>query len=182
MSWNFGPDVVMRHERHFGDRVMTCFADRPSGPYEAFERAVKARPQAEAIVAGDLRLTYGALNDRVVRAAAGLAQRGVGAGDRVAMLLSNRVEFVTTLLATLRLGAIAVPMGTRLQGPEIAYIVQHSGACAIVHDAELASRLPAAADTPQLRLRASAGGPADGSERYEALEDSRAIPAVQRAP
>ncbi|HEU5294231.1 MAG TPA: AMP-binding protein [Burkholderiaceae bacterium] len=182
MSWNYGPDVAFRRERHFDDRVMACIAQRPSGPYEAFERAVAARPDAEAVVAGDQRLTYAALNERVVRAAGGLAERGVGAGDRVALLLGNRVEFVTTLLATLRLGAIAVPMGTRLQGPEIAYIVQHSGACAIVHDAELASRLPAAADAPQLRLRASAGGPADGSERYEALEDSRVTSAVHSAP
>ncbi|HET7524441.1 MAG TPA: AMP-binding protein [Burkholderiaceae bacterium] len=182
MSWNYGPDVVIRHERHFDDRVMPCFADRPSGPYEAFERAVAARPGAEAIVAGEVRLTYAALAERVARASAGLAQRGVGAGDRVAMLLGNRVEFVTTLLATLRLGAIAVPMGTRLQGPEVAYIVQHSGAMAIVHEADLASRLPSSQQAPALRLRICAGGTADGSERYEALEDSGTVAAVHRAP
>jgi len=180
MSWNYGPDVVMRHERHFDDRVMRCFAARPSGPYEAFERAVAARPASEALVAGDSRWTYAELNERAARAAGGLAQRGVGASDRVAMLLGNRVEFVTTLLALLRLGAIAVPMGTRLQGPEIAYIVQHSGAKAIVHDAELAARLPPPADAPQLRVRVSAGGAAAGSERYEALEDSGAAD-VRRA-
>ena len=56
MSWNYGPDIVIRQERHFDDRVMPCFARRPSGPYEAFERAVAARPEAEALVAGDLRL------------------------------------------------------------------------------------------------------------------------------
>src|SRR6185503_15130119 len=128
MSWNYGPDVAIRQERHFDDRVMPCFAQRPSGPFEAFERAVATRPYAESLVAGDVRLTYAALNERVARLAGGLARRGLRAGDRVGLLLSNRVEFVTMLLAGLRLGAITVPIGTRLQTPEIAYIVQHSGA------------------------------------------------------
>jgi acyl-CoA synthetase (AMP-forming)/AMP-acid ligase II len=181
MTWNYGPDVVLRHERHFDDRVMPCFARRPSGPYEAFERAVAARPHAEALLAGDLRLTYAALNERVARLAGALARRGVSAGDRVAMLLGNRVEFVTTLLAILRRGAIAVPMGTRLQTPEIAYIVQHSGAKAMVHDANLAARLPAPGEVPALRLRVSAGGAADGSESYERLEQESVFPEVHRA-
>src|SRR5690242_6002601 len=117
MSWNYGPGVAIRLERHYGDRVMPCFADRPTGPWDAFARAVAARPDGEAFVQGDLRLTYAELDARVGRAAAGLAQRGIGAGDRVGMLLGNRLEFMTTLLATLRLGGIAVPMGTRLQQP-----------------------------------------------------------------
>jgi len=181
MSWNYGPDIVIRHERHFDDRVMPCFAARPSGPYAAFERAVASRPTAEALVAGDVRWTYADLDDHAGRMAAGLAQRGVGPGDRVAMLLGNRIEFVTTLLATLRLGAIAVPMGTRLQAPEIAYIVQHSGARAIVHEAELASRLPSTADAPQLQLRVSVAGAVPHSEPYERLARGRA-PDAHRAP
>ena len=180
----------IRHEQHFEDRVMPCFALRPCGPYDAFARAVADRPDTEALVVGDTRLTYAALNQQANAAAAGLAQRGVGAGDRVAMLLSNRVEFITTLLATLRLGAIVVPIGTRLQTPEIAYIVAHSGAAVLVHDAELVSRLPAPADVPQLRLRVAAGdahdastdcGAAEGSERFAALCIKGGAPPVHRA-
>jgi acyl-CoA synthetase (AMP-forming)/AMP-acid ligase II len=181
MSWNYGPEVVIRHERHFGDRVMPCFAQRPSGPFEAFEQAVATRPHAEALVAGDVRLTYAALNERVARLAGGLARRGLTAGDRVGLLVSNRVEFVTTLLAVLRLGAITVPIGTRQQTPEIAYILQHSGAKLLVHDADLASRLPAAGDVPDLRLRISVGGSADRSESYEQLERETTIAEVHRA-
>lgn len=180
MSWNYGPDILLRYERHFDDRVMPCFARRPSGPYEAFARAVASRPNAEALIAGDLRLTYAALNERAERTAAGLAERGVAAGDRVALLLGNRVEFVTTLLATLRLGAIAVPMGTRLQTPEIAYIVQHSGAKVLVHDADLVERLPAPTEVPALRLRVSAGGTTHGSESYERLEQGGIAPPLHR--
>jgi long-chain acyl-CoA synthetase len=193
MHWDFGPEGVMRHERHFDDRVMPCFAARPSSPYQAFERALAARPEAEAVVAGELRLSYAALEQRAARVAAGLAQRGLGAGDRVALLLGNRIEFVITLLATLRLGAIAVPMGTRLQTPELAYILQHSGAKLLVHDAELALRLPPPADVPALGRRIAVGGPADvhavgaagravqGSERFEQLEGSGAV-ATGHAP
>ena len=185
MTWDHGPGVPIRRERHFGDRVMPCFARRPSGPFEAFERAVAERPQAEALVAGAVRLSYAALNTRAALAAGGLARCGVVAGDRVALLLGNRVEFVTTLLAVLRLGAVAVPMGTRLQGPEVAYIVRHSGAKAIVHDADLASRVPMPDAAPDLRLRVSAGGPADGSERYESIEqglEGSDMPEVVRLP
>jgi long-chain acyl-CoA synthetase len=178
MTWNYGAEIVIRQERHYGDRVMPCFAERPSGPYEAFARAVAARPDAEVLAVGDLRLSYSALNARVSDAAAGLVERGVVPGDRVAMLLSNRLEFVTTLLAVLRLGAVAVPMGTRLQTPEIAYIVRHSGAKLLVHEAERAPRLPAREDVPELRYRVTAGGAAEASEPYERLEQGGVVPPV----
>jgi long-chain acyl-CoA synthetase len=182
VSWRYGPDVPIRHERHFDERVVPCFASRPSGPYEAFERAVAARPGAEALVVGELRLDYTALHERANAFAAGLAQRGVVAGDRVAMLLSNRVEFVVTLLAALRLGAIVVPIGTRLQTPEIAYIVTHSGAKVLVHDAELAGRIPAPADMLRLRHRVAAGAAAvEGAEGFEAVCQAGHAPEVHRA-
>lgn len=171
MNWNYGPNVTIRNERHFDNRVMPCFSERPSGPYQAFEKAVAERPQAEALVAGDVRLTYAELNERSKRAAGGLWQRGIKAGDRVGMLLSNRVEFVTSLLAILRLGAIAVPMGTRLQGPEIEYILQHCSAKGVVFDADLASRLPAESSAPDLLLRISVGGEVAGSVPCALLEE-----------
>jgi long-chain acyl-CoA synthetase len=61
--------------------------------------------------------------------------------------------------------------------------VQHSGAKAMVHDAELASRLPTPAAAPALRLRVSVGGSAPGSERCEAIEqgeEGSAVPEVHR--
>jgi long-chain acyl-CoA synthetase len=174
--WDDG--IAMRRERHFGDRVMACIAERPPGPYAAFESAVQQRPEGEALVCGELRLSYAALHARANRFAAGLAARGVGAGDRVALWLGNRAEFVVTLLAAWRLGAIAVPVGTRLATPEVEYIVQHCGAKVVVHDAELAPRLPALPGV----LRIAAGGASDGSERCEAVEDTPgAVPQPHRA-
>src|SRR5687767_5998324 len=142
MSWTLPASVEIRTERHFLDREVRCFAKRPSNVWEAFARACRANPDAEALVCGQERLTYAQLAKRAARVSAKLAAHGVGAGDRVAMLLGNRVEFATTLLGILRLGAIAVPAGTRLQKPEIEYILEQCGAVALVHESSLASRVP----------------------------------------
>jgi len=148
------PDPApIRHEAHFDDRVMRCFRERPADTWALFEKAVATHPQADALVADETRLSWSALARLADESAAGLAQAGVGAGDRVGLLVGNRATFLIALAATLRLGAIAVPMGTRLQGPEVAYILDHCGAVAVVHDPELADRLPGAADAPALRHR-----------------------------
>ncbi len=178
MSWTTPPHVTLRRERHFGDRVPACLADRPASPYAAFEQAVRERPEAEALVIDTQRCSYAALDAHAARVAASLAARGVGAGDRIALWLNNRLEFVTMLLVAWRLGAIVVPIGARLQGPEVAYIVQHCGAVVLVHEAALAGRLPDAIDTPSLALRVSAGGAVDGSEPYEAL--AQGLPVMAR--
>jgi acyl-CoA synthetase (AMP-forming)/AMP-acid ligase II len=128
MSWTLPADVTVREERHFGGRLMRCFADRPPTVYEAFQRACRARPQAEALVCGTARLTFAQLAERAAGVAAALAARGVRRGDRVAMRLGNRVEFATTLLGILHLGAVAVPIGMRLARPEVEYIVADCGA------------------------------------------------------
>ena len=64
-------------------------------------------------------LDYAALDARCARAAGWLAARGVTFGDRVALLLGNRTAYLELVLATARLGAIAVPLNTRLAAPEI---------------------------------------------------------------
>src|SRR5262245_16566374 len=132
----------MRPERHFGDREVRCFARRPASVYAAFARACAAAPEAEALVCGVERLSYAALAERAARVSAGLAARGIGRGDRVGLLLGNRVQFATALLGILRVGAIAVPIGTRLQKPEIEFILDQCGARALVHESSLASRIP----------------------------------------
>jgi acyl-CoA synthetase (AMP-forming)/AMP-acid ligase II len=64
-----------------------------------------------------------------------LAAADVGTGDRVALLLHNRIEFVEALLACHRLGAIAVPINFRLAAAEIDYILDDSGATTLIADA-----------------------------------------------
>jgi long-chain acyl-CoA synthetase len=69
----------------------------------------------------------------------------------VVLLLSNRPEFITVLLALQHLGAIAVPVGVREQRPGLAYIAQQCGARGIVFDEALADRVPLPDEAPALR-------------------------------
>ena len=142
--------------------------------------AARRNPGGEALVCGDERITWQSLVDLSARLATGLAQRGIGSGDRVAMLVGNRNEFVITLFAITCLGAIAVPLSIREQTPGLAYMLNDCAASLVVHDAELGTRLPSAADVPALRLRVSIG-PCSGSEEFGsviAVADCAATPAT----
>lgn len=143
----------MRTETHFGDRVLRCFVDRPPSLYAMLEHAVERYPDREALACGEQRWSYRQLNAEVDRIAAGLAENGLRAGERVVMFIGNRLEFVSVLFALQKIGAIAVPVGTREQGPGLAYILQQCGAAAIVLDEALLPRLPDKEAVPSLRLR-----------------------------
>ena len=134
--------MVLRDEAHFGDRVVRCFAERPGSFYTVFSEAVSRNPDGEALVCGEERLSWKTLEEQVVQVSVGLSSRGIGGGDRIALLLGNRGEFVVTLFAAARLGAIVVPLNIRSQKPELAYVLEHCGAKLIVHETELADRLP----------------------------------------
>jgi len=144
---------AMRTETHFGDRVLRCFVDRPPSLYAMLEHAVARYPDREALTRGDQRWSYRQLNAEVDRIAAGFAEHGLRAGERVVMFIGNRLEFVSVLFALQKIGAIAVPVGTREQGPGLAYILQQCGAAAIVFDEDLLPRLPDKDAVPSLRLR-----------------------------
>ena len=161
MSEAFGPATggralaapPMRREVLFGERVVRCFPDRPASVRAMLVRAVERFPDREALVCDPVRMTWRQLDEACGRLAAALAARGVGAGERVVLLLSNRPEFVVAWGALLRLGAIAVPVSVREQAPGLAYIAAHCGACAILYDDPLEGRVPDAAAAPALRLR-----------------------------
>ena len=133
---------MIRHEAHFGDRVVRCYADRPRSLYQTLTEAVQRNGNGEALVCAEERLTWKALEERVARVAAGLSKEGIRQGDRVALLLGNRIEFVVTLFAAARVGAIVVPLNIRSQKPELAYVLEHCAASLVVHETELADRLP----------------------------------------
>ncbi len=167
---------TMRLESHFGDRVVRCFAERPRSLYALLDTAAHLHAQREAIVCGDERLRWQELALLVSKLAAGLTERGVQAGDRVALLLGNRIEFVVTLFAVARLGAVSVPISIREQTPGLAFMINDCGACLIVHDADLADRLPDAVAIPSVRRRVSVGQ-CDGSEEFVALLGSASVSA-----
>jgi long-chain acyl-CoA synthetase len=142
MSW---PDPVpfrVRRERHFGDRVLACFADRPPHLDAIFREAVAANASADAQVLGPERITYGELDAQVNGIAGRLAALGVSKGDRVALALANRLEFLPLVLACARLGAVSVPLNVRMRRPENDFVLRDSGAKALVYEADGAAEIP----------------------------------------
>ncbi|KQR53620.1 AMP-dependent synthetase [Leifsonia sp. Leaf336] len=107
-------------------------------------------PQKDAIVFGQgMTITYADLADTVDRVATLLRHRGITAGDRVAFLGENSPEFLEVLFAAARIGAVFVPVNTRLAPPEIAHVLRDSGARLLVHEPEFAERIELiAADAP----------------------------------
>jgi fatty-acyl-CoA synthase len=90
-------------------------------------------PDRDALVAADdegvvTRLTYGELLDRVRNLSAGLAGIGVKRGDRVVLWMTNRLEWVISCFAAVRLGAAVVPINTFLKPAEVRYCITQSGA------------------------------------------------------
>ncbi len=160
---------AMRRERHFDGRELRCFAERPATLDAVFRAAVARWPDAEAMVTTEARITYAELARAVDRMAGNLSARGLRAGDRLALFLGNCPEFLVVVLAAIRLGAVTVPIGTRQKGPELEFLLNDSGAVALVFDSELAENVPPMAALPQLRWRFVVGEPVAGAEPLAVL-------------
>ncbi len=90
-----------------------------------------------AVVLGDLKLTYAQLWTHAKQYAAVLREKGVGPGDRVALLLPNTPHFPLAYFGTIALGAVAVPVHALLKAEEIEYVLSDSGAKLLVCAAPL---------------------------------------------
>ena len=134
---------ALRLEAHFEDRVVRCFAERPGGLAAMLHLAAAHHPGADALVDGEQRWTWQQLQADCTRIALALQQQGVAPGERVALLMGNRAEFVLSLYALALLGAVAVPMSTRDSARGIGFIVDQCGACAVIAQVDLAHLLPA---------------------------------------
>jgi acyl-CoA synthetase (AMP-forming)/AMP-acid ligase II len=132
-------------------------------------RNARKSPGKVAFRCGDRQVTYGELDQRVTRLAHAFADRGIGFGDRVAVMMTNRIEVAESYLAACRLGAIAVPVNFRLVADEIAYILSDAGATVLVVDeglarlgAEVAARVEAVAHCLVTGDAPSTGGTIEG--------------------
>jgi len=103
--------------------------------------------------------TFAELWDAASRAAAGLAQRGIGRGDRVACLTKHTAECVALVLAACRLGAVCMPVSWRLSPSEIQYIVEDGRARFMMADAAFAPGVPVSLVTEEFDAWASAFKP-----------------------
>lgn len=92
------------------------------------------RPEATAVVYGDERIAWRELVERIERLAHGLADRGVGAGDAVGLVLRDDPWFVTTFHAVTALGGIVVPVNPAFKQTEIEFSFRSAAVKAIVSD------------------------------------------------
>ena len=97
-------------------------------PMEFAARARRLYPNREAVVDGDLRLTYAQFFDRCDRWSAALQKMGIKPGDRVAYIAPNTHAQLESFYAVPQIGAVLVPINYRLTADDFAYIVNHSGA------------------------------------------------------
>ncbi len=115
--------------------------------------------------------------ERATALAGGLSQRGIGPGDVVGLLSYNCPELLETIFAANLLGAVAMPINWRLAAPEVRYILEHSGARALVCDDALVALADEATKGLESEvLRACVRTPVPAG--WTALADLRSVPTM----
>ncbi len=137
-----------------------------------------------AVVIGDLRLTYAQLWGHAKQYASVLREKGVGPGDKVALLLPNTPHFPLAYFGALALGAVAVPVHALLKAEEIEYVLTDSGAKVLVCAAPLLGEGAKGAELAGVPVLAVMDGGDATIERIDnlALEASAIEALVPRDP
>lgn len=123
-------------------------------------------------------LTYGELREESERFAGALTALGVKPGDRVATLMGKSREYLVTLMAVWRLGAVHVPLFTAFAPPAIAFRLTESGARLVVCDAEQERKLEPGTDTPESspwRVLTTGAGGKDSLSFKDAMANSTPV-------
>lgn len=107
--------------------------------YEVMEANAKNAPKKTAIFVDDRKVTYAKLKQNIDTFARFLEFSGIRSGDRVAMIVGNSEEFVVSLFAITKIGAIAVPLNTFLKKEEFEYILNDCGARMLISSASFAN-------------------------------------------
>jgi len=146
---------------------------RPMLTTDYLDRAVDLYGDDVGVVADDgTEYTYAEFGNRVDRLSNALVARGVGKGDRVALLSPNSHYFMETLYATMQLGALFVPLNFRLQAGEYVYLLSDCDPDVLVADYEHAGKVDQVRD--EVDVGAYVGYEADriegdGWEDYEGV-------------
>jgi long-chain acyl-CoA synthetase len=130
----------------------------------------RLRPDAPALADGErVHASWARFAARTAAVAGGLRGRGLAPGERVAILMRNRPEYLEALFGVWHAGLVAVPVNARLHRDEVAYVLSDSGAALVVADEEHAGDVEL--DTVVAP-----------SERWERLTTSPPLPIVDRRP
>ena len=116
----------------------------PLSPLSFFVRAASLYPDAPATVHGDLERSWGQMYRRCVTMASALAQRGIGAGATVAVMLPNIPEMFEAHFFVPMTGAVLNAINTRLDAATVAFILEHAEAQVLFTDREFSTVVKAA--------------------------------------
>src|SRR6267154_4282627 len=129
-------------------------------------------PDKVALVSSVGTQTYSQLWSRVCRLSSALTALGVGPGDRIALLMQNSSRYIEVYQAAALMGVAVVPLNFRFVASEVEYVVNHSGARALIFDASFAdtvellrTKLPSVAE----RYIVTDGTATSTTHSYEAL-------------
>jgi long-chain acyl-CoA synthetase len=153
----------------------------PAGPTkeERIEAATKGMtvalharyaPDRMAIISDAGDRTFAELNANANRLVRALRASGIGHGDSLSLIASNRPEYAEVLNAALRMGVRATPVNWHLTGEEMAYIIDNSEAKVVIGDARFANAIEeAVAACPGVTVKLAIGGPIAGFDDYESV-------------
>jgi fatty-acyl-CoA synthase len=137
---------------------------------EFARRARRLYADREAVVDGDLRLTYAQFFDRCDRWSSALQGFGVAHGDRVAYIAPNTHAQLESFYAVPQIGAVVVPINYRLTADDFAYIINHSGARVVCAHSDYLEAVDSVRDQlPNVEQFVALEGAREGWLDYEAL-------------
>ncbi|HEY0190937.1 MAG TPA: long-chain-fatty-acid--CoA ligase [Kofleriaceae bacterium] len=145
--------------------------ETPLSPLELMRRTRRLYPDHEAVIDGELRLTYAQFFARCDRWSAVLQrQLGVGRGDRVAYIAPNTHAQLASFYAVPQLAAVVVPINYRLTADDFQYIITHSGAKIVCAHPDYLAMVDGIRDQlPAVEHYVALEGQRDGWLDYEAL-------------
>lgn len=131
-------------------------------------------PRAIALEDHQRRVDFAELEQQTNAFGHGLEALGLGPGDHVALVASNRVEFIVALLGATRAGMVVTPVKTSWSAAEIEYVLRDAGSRAVVTDVDAARAAAAAVGSATVDLDRGTDG--TGFERWLARQDARPLP------
>jgi len=144
------------------------------------DRNARKYPAKIALCSRERRVNYLELRSMVLSLTGALAAMGITRGDRVATLMFNGIELLTSYLALFRLGAVLVPLNTRLAEPEWRYMLEDSGAVALLSEEGFAGFLePLRGSLQGPREVVCVGTEGEGLKKWEELAG---FPALEEPP
>ncbi len=154
--------------------------ETPLTPLEFARRTRRLYPDREAVVDGDLRLTYAQFFDRCDRWSTALQQMGIAKGDRVAYIAPNTHTHLEGYYAVPQIGAVLVPINFRLTPSDFAYIINHGGARVVCAHGDYLEAVDGIRDQiPGVEQFVALDGGREGWQSYEEIV-ARTQPDVAR--